>query len=190
MPGISIADCDALLRSLEQVPIEGADAQHAAARLREHLEQTQANAGVFELANEPGVEPSSPDETIESCTLHVCTSCRPTGTPREPRENRPGFKLYEALRARLNQSPMRDRIDVKPAECLSLCPRPCGIAISSPGAWSYLFGEQNPEDSAEEILECLSLYLGTKDGLMPREQRPKSLRSSVLGRVPPFGKSQ
>ena len=79
------------------------------------------------------------------------------------------------------------RVEVTAAECLSICPRPCGLAISTPGHWSYLFGDQNPEQSVEDILECLSLYLQSKDGFMARNERPKSLRSSILGRIPPLG---
>ncbi len=85
----------------------------------------------------------------------------------------------------LDQSPLDGQIEVRPAECLSLCPRPCGIALSSAGMWSYLFGDQKPSESARNIMELVSLYISTEDGLMPREQRPSTLRTSVLGRVPP-----
>ena len=123
--------------------------------------------------------------TPRSAVLHVCTSCRKPGTPREPRENRPGFQLYRELRATFRESPLGQRVEVRPAECLSLCPRPCGIALTSRGAWSYLFGDQQPE-TAGDILECVSLYIDTEDGFMPREQRPQRLRASVRGRVPPY----
>ena len=122
-----------------------------------------------------------------TCVVHVCTSCRPPGSPREPRESRPGFKLYRELRKTFHESVLGEYVEVRPAECLSLCPRPCGIALTSPGGWSYLFGHQSPGESADDILECVSLYIGTEDGFMPREQRPKRLRASVLGRVPPYG---
>ena len=78
------------------------------------------------------------------------------------------------------------QLEVRPAECLSLCPRPCGIALSSVGKWTYLFGDQKPRESARSIIELVSLYLSSESGLMPREQRPQALRASVLGRVPPF----
>ena len=93
--------------------------------------------------------------------LHVCTSCRTAGSPREPRENRPGFKLYQELRTLLNQSPLKRQVEVRPAECLSLCPRPCGISLSSVGKWSYLFGDQKPRACARDIMELVSLYLST-----------------------------
>ena len=78
------------------------------------------------------------------------------------------------------------QLEVQPAECLSLSPRPCGIALSSVGKWTYLFGDQKPRESARSIIELVSLYLSSESGLMPRDQRPNALRASVLGRVPPF----
>ena len=134
--------------------------------------------------HEPTACPSQ--HAARSSVLHVCTSCRSPGSPREPRESRAGFQLYQALRETFRESPLGHHVEVRPAECLSVCPRPCGIALSSPGAWSYLFGDQQPDESAGEIAECVSLYVGTADGFMPREQRPDRLRASILGRVPPY----
>jgi len=119
--------------------------------------------------------------------LHVCTSCRPPGAPREPYEQRPGYKLYEALKDELRESALGRLVKVRAAECLSVCPRPCGIAISSPGSWTYLFGDQQLTASVNEIVECLTLYVSTSKGFMSRSQRPKGLRGSILGRIPPFG---
>ena len=58
----------------------------------------------------------------KKCTLHVCTSCRPAGWPREPKDERPGFQLFKELEDRLYASSLRDSVDLKAAECLSLCP--------------------------------------------------------------------
>ena len=126
-------------------------------------------------------------EDSVSCTLYVCTSCRGFGVPRYPKENRPGFILFQQLKDAVSDCDLHNRVEVKPAECLSICPRPCGVAINTPGSWAYLFGDQRPEHSVEDILECLSLYLQSNDGFMARNERPKSLRSSILGRIPPLG---
>lgn len=128
----------------------------------------------------------APSKTPRTVTLHVCTSCRSAGAPREPYEARLGYKLYEALRKRVKESDIAPYVDLKAAECLSLCPRPCGIAMSCKEGWTYLFGDQEPGESPDAILECVSLYLKTRDGYMPRGERPKPLRASVLGRVPPL----
>ena len=140
-----------------------------------------------DLLTLPVERPETRDESAHtSCTLHVCTSCRPSGTPREPRERRPGFLFFEALRDAVVDSPLRDHVEVRPAECLSICPRPCGFALSLPGSWTYLFGDQQPVKSTADVLECISLYLKAVDGFMPRNERPKDLRGAILGRVPPI----
>ncbi|MEL6187976.1 MAG: DUF1636 domain-containing protein [Myxococcota bacterium] len=128
---------------------------------------------------------NGPAQPYRRCVLHVCTSCRAPGSPREPFESRPGYQLYRELRSSIGESALADYVEVRSAECLSLCPRPCGIALSSAGAWSYLFGDQSLP-SAREVEACVELYARTTDGFMPRDQRPKSLRASVLGRVPPL----
>ena len=120
-----------------------------------------------------------------SCTLYVCTSCRTVGTPRTPKENREGFLLYQNLKALFASSPLANQVDVQPAACLSVCPRPCGIALSSHDSWTYLFGDQKPNETAQNILDCVSMYLTVPNGFMMRANRPKSLQNSILGRVPP-----
>lgn len=133
----------------------------------------------------------SPEISIEhlnrtkTCSLHVCTSCRKAGSPREPREERPGYRLYQQLVEAVSNGSLKHQVDVKPAECLSLCPRPCGIALSSSDAWTYLFGDQQPEATATDILECVSRYLASPDGFLARHARPKALQKSILGRIPP-----
>ncbi len=118
--------------------------------------------------------------------VHVCTSCRARGTEREPRHNRPGFKLYQNLSRFVEESKLVSQVRVQPTDCLSLCPRPCGIALSSDDSWSYLFADQDPESSPSDILKCVSLYMRVAEGFMPRECRPASLRGSVVGHIPPM----
>ena len=124
--------------------------------------------------------------SIRQCIVDVCTSCRTAGTPREPKENRPGYMLFRELRDAVSQSPLKDRVVIRSAACLSVCPRPCGIALSQPYSWTYIFGDQQPTGTAQDILDCVSTYLRSADGFMPRKSRPKSLRASILGRVPPL----
>ena len=119
------------------------------------------------------------------CILHVCTSCRPSGFPREPKSERPGFLLYQELKKSIEKSNLKKLISLREADCLSLCPRPCGVAMSAPGSWTYLFGDQNSAQTAGEILDCALIYIDAPKGHMPRDKRPASLKSAILGRVPP-----
>lgn len=188
MPRLSVDDCEILLRALEERPLPSSQAVRAVTRLRQRLEQTKAGgAGSGPDQTGRANVPASIHDRPSSCTLHVCTSCRPAGAPREPAEMRPGFILYQQLRAAVESGHLGARVDVRAAECLSICPRPCGIALSSGEAWTYLFGDQQPGETVEDVLECVSLYLDSTVGVMAREQRPKSLRASILGRVPPQG---
>ena len=133
----------------------------------------------------PNEEYAGAEELLqEPCTLHVCTSCRPPGAPREPKASRAGYMLYQELRSAVQGSPLKDLVQVQAAECLSVCRRPCGISLSRPGSWTYLFGDQHPTTGPHDILECISLYLESPKGFMARESRPKTLRGSILGRVP------
>ena len=119
------------------------------------------------------------------CKLHVCTSCRPSGFPRDPATNRPGFKLFQELSSLLDKNLLRDQIELVSTECLSLCPRPCGIALSRNNSWTYLFGDQDAEKTASDILDCAITYIQSPDGLLPRKDRPETLQPSILGRIPP-----
>ena len=123
--------------------------------------------------------------TNGKCKLHVCTSCRPSGFPRDPATNRPGFKLFQELSSLLDKNLLRDQIELVPTECLSLCPRPCGIALSRNNSWTYLFGDQDAEKTASDILDCAITYIQNPDGLLPRKDRPETLQPSILGRIPP-----
>lgn len=125
------------------------------------------------------------DVVPKKCTLYVCTSCRPASFPREPTEDRPGFRLHHEISQALARSEMRDSVNLEAVQCLSLCSRSCGIAMTSRGAWTYLFGDQSPALSVGSILDCLSIYLKSLRGEMPRTIRPGGLRESILGRVPP-----
>ena len=137
------------------------------------------------IASDP--HPNALTENIStSCTLYVCTSCRTVGTPREPREERQGYILYHELKEAISSGSLGLNVNVKATKCLSICPRPCGIAISTPGKWTYLFGDQNPRETVHDIIDCVATYLKTTDGFMERSVRPKSLRRSILGRVPPI----
>ena len=126
---------------------------------------------------------SSESETLE---LHVCVSCRQAGAPRGPLAERSGYQFYKQVRDALEGSPLQARVELRPAECLSVCPRPCGIALSRAGAWTYLFGDQSPGETVNDLLTCLERYLESPDGFLTRNERPTSFRRSILGRVPPL----
>lgn len=123
-------------------------------------------------AAKPGLEAAGP------VTIHVCVTCRRGTDPDE----RPGAELLRALVA----SPGAREFRIEPVECLSVCKRPCTVAVSSPGRWTYVYGDLDPATAAEIILAGAALYAGTPDGIVPWRERPQELRKGVVARIPPF----
>lgn len=116
-----------------------------------------------------------------SLTLYVCTTCRAaTDDPDGPRA---GARLLDALTAALAERDMP--VAVEGVECLSVCKRPCTVAVASPGRWTYVYGDLDPASAADTILDGLSRYAATPDGLVPWRERPDAFRKGVVARIPP-----
>jgi predicted metal-binding protein len=124
-----------------------------------------------------------PDPT----TLYVCTTCRsPDDAPDGPRG---GARLLAALRAERDARPeaaMQAAVRIEPVECLSVCKRPCTVAVASAERWTYVYGDLDAATSARTILDGLALYAGTPDGIVPWRERPEAFRKGVVARIPPF----
>jgi predicted metal-binding protein len=118
--------------------------------------------------------------------LFVCASCRLPGEDREPREKRAGARLYRTLTERFSAWARREGFAIVPYECLSVCPRPCGIALRAPGKFTYVFGDLKPGETESALIECATLYRRSASGFLPREGRPQALRGAILARIPPL----
>jgi predicted metal-binding protein len=112
-------------------------------------------------------------------TAFICVTCRgPAGD-----DDRPGRTLFDAVSAQLEDP----AITVTPVECLSVCKRPCTVALAAPGKWTYVIGDLDREASADDILAMAARYTQTPDGIVPWRERPQSFRKGVVARIPPFG---
>ncbi|MCC5862485.1 MAG: DUF1636 domain-containing protein [Gammaproteobacteria bacterium] len=102
-------------------------------------------------------------------------------------EIRGGTRLADALRRASYQNSAG--VQLRGVRCMSQCKRPCVISLTAPGAFTYVFGDLDPEDAAhvQAILDLLPLYQRTPEGFMARNARPEPLRASILGRLPPIG---
>ncbi len=120
-----------------------------------------------------------------SVTIFVCVSCqRPTGEAGETFD-RPGRELVEALRVRLNDA-RPTGIAVAPVDCLAVCKRPCTVALSGGGRWTYLIGDLDAAAHADEIVAAARSYVASTNGIVPWKERPASFRRGVIARVPPI----
>lgn len=126
-----------------------------------------------------------PDEDIQAAhqvVLYVCATCRLAGDTSEPRA---GARLVSALRDAVAEAGTAG-VAVESVDCLSVCKRPCTVAVASEGRWTYVYGDLDPIESAKTILAGIGLYAETPDGLVPWKARPEAFRKGVVARIPPF----
>jgi predicted metal-binding protein len=115
-----------------------------------------------------------------AATLLVCITCKS--------EERPlGAGLFAALSDRLAGE---TDIALKPIECLSVCKRPCTVALAAPGKWTYVVGDLTREEHIEDIVTAARRYGAAPHGIVPWRERPLSFRKGVVSRTPPLAAAQ
>ena len=117
------------------------------------------------------------DETSDA-TLFVCVTCK-SG------EDRPGQALFDALSARLINEGL-DGVALRAVECLSVCKRPCTVALTAHGKWTYVVGDLSQENHLDDIVIAARRFAQTHDGLVPWRERPLAFRKGVISRTPPL----
>ncbi len=130
--------------------------------------------------------PDSLADDAPETVLSVCTTCRAAGDTTEPRA---GARLLAALKTEVELEPVPG-LRIEGAECLSVCKRPCTVAVASAGRWTYVYGDfdalERAEESARTILAGLRRYQETPDGIVPWRERPEAFRKGVVARIPPL----
>ena len=111
-----------------------------------------------------------------AATLLVCVTCKSDEGPM-------GASLFEALGGRLAGEP---DITLKPVECLSVCKRPCTVALAAPGKWTYVVGDLTRESHLEDIIAAARRDAASPEGIVPWRERPLSFRKGVVSRTPPL----
>ncbi len=111
-----------------------------------------------------------------SATLLVCVTCKSEVGPMGP-------GMFEALGERLASEP---DIVLKAVECLSVCKRPCTVALAASGKWTYVVGDLTRESHLEDIVVAARRYAASCDGIVPWRERPLSFRKGVVSRTPPL----
>ena len=122
-------------------------------------------------------------------TIFVCVSCRRRLGDAEDAFDQPGVELVAALEKRLREAGAAD-VGVEPVECLAVCKRPCTVAVTAAGKWTYLIGDLDPELDAEVIVAAVVSYQRSDHGIVPWRERPQAFRKGVVARVPPPGFTQ
>jgi predicted metal-binding protein len=114
-------------------------------------------------------------ETSEA-TLFVCITCK-SG------EDRPGLALFDALTERLDGEP---GLALRAVECLSVCKRPCTVALAARGKWTYVVGDLALDSHLDDIVTAARRFAAASDGLVPWRERPLPFRKGVISRTPPL----
>lgn len=112
----------------------------------------------------------------------VCTTCRRPDLSSDAK--RPGEQLSAALEVALAAEP-DDAIRIERVECLSVCKRPCTVALSSDGRWTYVYGDLDPQAGVGTLLAFARQYRSAPDGIVPWRERPEPIKRGVVARLPP-----
>lgn len=128
-------------------------------------------------------------DSSDRLILSICLRCRDGREERDTDlENRGGRRLARAILGVFAQGAAAKRgMSLRGVNCMSQCKRPCTIALSGPGRFTYLFGDLDPEIHTRDVLAVADAYADSPDGFLPRPNRPEVLRSGILGRIPPAG---
>jgi predicted metal-binding protein len=113
---------------------------------------------------------------VPAVTLLVCVTCKSEAGPM-------GLGLFDALDQRLVSEPS---IALRAVECLSVCKRPCTVALAAPGKWTYVVGDLDRDFHLEDIVVGARRYAASPEGIVPWRERPLCFRKGVVSRTPPL----
>jgi predicted metal-binding protein len=111
--------------------------------------------------------------------VSVCTTCK---TADGSAVVGPG--MFAAVRAVLGEGD--PNVVVRPVQCLSVCKRPATVAVTSPGGYTYLFGDLQTESGTAALASFVKSYQNADYGLVPWRERAEVLRKGMVARVPPM----
>jgi predicted metal-binding protein len=118
--------------------------------------------------------------------LFVCKSCAISATQRDYMGQRGGVHLLQNLIRLHSQWSLHPQFQLQSVECLSACRRPCVVAFAAHQKATLMFGDLSPFQSATAILKLAECYHASPDGLVPRQERPESLKRCILATIPPI----
>ena len=122
------------------------------------------------------VDKSAPAELL------ICLKCK-RGADVTADGERPGAALYAALEGRA----LPEGVTLTAVECLQNCANGCSVAMrGGPDRWTYVYGNLDEASDLDLLVEGVSLYHNSKDGLIPWRQRPEHFKRNCVARIPPL----
>ena len=113
--------------------------------------------------------------------LLVCRSCR-HGITNSEDDIRPGTRLLKALQ----RTSLPTEMTIKSVSCLANCSNGCSIVLRSSERWSYVYGNLNPAEHVDIIIDGAKKYLDAADGKVPWRKRSDHFRKNCVARIPPI----
>ena len=110
--------------------------------------------------------------------VSICTTCKSSDADGGPRI---GQRMFEAVKCAIADA----GVLVRPVQCLSVCTRPATIAVSSPGGYTFLFGDLPIDAGSAALAAFVQSYQTSRYGLVPWRERAEVLRRGMVARVPP-----
>lgn len=120
------------------------------------------------------------ETTCGPVVVSVCTTCRSSEADGEPRV---GQRLLDAVKSALVA--VDTDVLVRPVQCLGVCTRPATIAVSSPGGYTFLFGDLPVDGGDAALAAFVQRYRTSPYGLVPWRERAELLQRGMVARVPP-----
>ncbi|MCT4559134.1 MAG: DUF1636 domain-containing protein [Pelagimonas sp.] len=113
--------------------------------------------------------------------ITICTSCRNKGTTCQP-----GYELIDHLRKAMEAAgdTISGDFEISGTACMAGCDHPCTVAYHATRKASYLFGDIDPDDDIEALVDFARQYAVLHDGWCSSVDRPGKLRTSTLARIP------
>lgn len=113
--------------------------------------------------------------------LLVCVKCR-----RETEVPEGGTRPGAALHAELTTRTLPEGVTLRAVECLSNCSSGCSVAVRG-GAqrWTYVYGNLMEGRDADLVVDGITKYAQTPDGLVPWRTRSEHFRKNCIARIPP-----
>ena len=113
----------------------------------------------------------------------VCKACKHKGKSCEP-----GFALLKKLRAAIAAAGLGDEFEVSGTACLAGCVPdhggPCVVGWRANAKATWLFGDIDPAQPIDDLVEFSRLYAALDDGWMSGRDCPPRLCDNTLARIP------
>jgi predicted metal-binding protein len=129
---------------------------------------------------------ATPSYSVAQSAPHqilVCKACKHQGETCEP-----GHALLRKLRAAIAAAGLADRFEVAGTACLAGCVPdhggPCVIGWRADAKATWLFGDIDPAQPIDDLIEFSRLYAALDDGWMSGRDCPPRLCDNTLARIP------